>query len=171
MTNKNEQKPLKHKLFLVAGGTASGKSLLIDEAFAEVDKNSYVILRIDNYYRTITELNKKSVSEVNWDEPNVYNWNQIISDINNLSNNKKVNGHKYNYQNGEYDKEKDFEINPAPIIILEGIYALFNKDIRDMSSLNIFISAKNKIRKKRRIERDSKGRYKKTFDTKKFNKQ
>jgi len=82
-----------------------------------------------------------------------------------------VNGHKYNYQNGEYDKEKDFEINPAPIIILEGIYALFNKDIRDMSSLNIFISAKNKIRKKRRIERDSKGRYKKTFDTKKFNKQ
>ena len=168
--DKEKSQKINNKLFLVAGGTSSGKSLLMDEAVARISENDVTLLRMDNYYKTLTQLNKASVSEVNWDEPNAYNWNQIISDIKNLLNNQKVNGHKYNYQKGEYEKDKKFTIYPAPIIILEGIYALFNEELRDISSLKIFIFAKNSIRKKRRIKRDSLGRYKETFDIEKFNK-
>ena len=44
------------------------------------------------------------------------------------------------------------------VILLEGIFSTYNKNIRDMLYSNIFIDIPNKIRKKRRLERDSKRR-------------
>ena len=103
-------KSFKNNLLLVAGGTASGKSAILDEAVKVFDAKDFSLLRMDNYYKTLTQLGAKKVTDVNWDEPFAYNWDQIISDIKNLKNNKQVNGHKYNYQKGEYDKDEKFII-------------------------------------------------------------
>ena len=54
-----------NKLFLIAGGTASGKSAIVDGALKDTDNKNVALLRMDNYYKTLTQLNKNSVSEVN----------------------------------------------------------------------------------------------------------
>lgn len=166
---------IKNKLYLIAGGTASGKSAIADGIVRNVINNcevncedKIVLVRMDNYYKTLKQLGASSVDDVNWDEPSAYNWDQIISDLKNLINGNEVNGHVYDYNIGGYEESKNFIIKPAKIIVFEGIYALYNEEIRNISYHKMFIHADADVRMLRRIKRDSSSRYVDTFNSEEF---
>ena len=54
--------------------------------------------------------------------------------------------------------EKTVELQPKKIVIVEGIMALVNKDIRSIGDLKIFINASRERRLLRRMDRDQKER-------------
>ena len=54
--------------------------------------------------------------------------------------------------------DKTISIIPKKLVIVEGIMALVNKKVRDLSDLNVFIDATRENRLVRRIERDQKER-------------
>ena len=54
--------------------------------------------------------------------------------------------------------DKTVNINPADIIILEGILVLFNEEIRNLMDIKVYVDTDDDIRFIRRLERDMKER-------------
>jgi uridine kinase len=45
-------------------------------------------------------------------------------------------------------------VKPAPVIVIEGLFALYNEDLRNMMSLKIFVDTASDVRFIRRMQRD-----------------
>ncbi|NQX83371.1 MAG: hypothetical protein HRS50_01485 [Mycoplasmataceae bacterium] len=159
---------MKKTIILIGGGTSSGKSMIADILYKQYIKNglSVTLMAMDNYYISIDKLNTKKGEDVNWDSPNVIDWKKFIKDVKDLKENKNVKKSIYNFSTYSHKGEVEYKSND--FIIIEGLFALFNKDVREMSSSMIFIEADDDIRLMRRIIRDMNGRYKDVFDTEKF---
>jgi uridine kinase len=89
----------------------------------------------------------------NFDLPSTIDNEQFISDIKNLINGKTVHQKEYTFNNTNLEP-KLLEINPAPIIMVEGLFILHFKEIADLLDLKIFIDTDEEIALKRRLKRD-----------------
>jgi uridine kinase len=89
----------------------------------------------------------------NFDLPSTIDNEQFISDIKNLINGKTVHQKEYTFNNPNLEP-KLLEINPAPIIMVEGLFILHFKEIADLLDLKIFIDTDEEIALKRRLKRD-----------------
>src|SRR5689334_10082972 len=49
---------------------------------------------------------------------------------------------------------KTITVKPAPVIVIEGLFALYDADLRDMMSLKIFVDTASDVRFIRRMQRD-----------------
>ena len=159
----------KKRLILIAGGTASGKSMIADMFKDQLNiiNEKTTIIRMDNYYKDIKDLKEENVNEVNWDKPIVFDWKQLINDINLLMNGQEVKRKKYSYKTGSYLEEENI-LKPNDNLIIEGLFSLSNRKLRKKSTLLIYVDARHDIRMKRRINRDSNGRYENSFDKEQF---
>ena len=50
--------------------------------------------------------------------------------------------------------DKTITVKPAPVIVVEGLFALYDEDLRDMMSLKIFVDTASDVRFIRRMQRD-----------------
>lgn len=161
---KNER-----KLILIAGGTASGKSMVADNIKKQFEEGGkeVSILTMDNYYKTLEQLGTTEHSEVNWDSPKTFDWDRLKKDIYDLLDGKDIVNHRYIYGAGAYDKE-DIVVKSSDFIMLEGLFALLSEDIRKLADVQIFVNVDEDIRLIRRVKRDSEGRYANNFDSMDF---
>ena len=68
--------------------------------------------------------------------------------------NKTISTPLYDYKTHTREKEKSNKIENVKVIILEGILALYNSDIRNLMSMKIFVDTPSDVRLLRRIKRD-----------------
>ncbi len=157
------------KLVLVGGGTGSGKTViakLLKKQY-EAQGLSATLMSMDNYYKDLNDLPEERGMDVNWDSPNVMNWNQFDIDIAKLINGENVKRKTYEFETFSYPGgEVEYESND--VIILEGIFALFSDKARELATSKIFVHTDDDIRLIRRAIRDSNGRYKIGFNHKVF---
>lgn len=158
-----------NKLILIAGGTASGKSIVADILKKELDSSDQptTIVRMDNYYKSISDLKENDVNNINWDKPLVFDWKQLSKDVELLLNGKEVLRKKYHYETGTYGDEESL-LTPNKNIIVEGLFVLRDKKLRKKSSLKIYVDVNPDTRMKRRIKRDSINRYEDSFNEDEF---
>ena len=76
-----------------------------------------------------------------------------LSDLYNLKNSKQVSIPFYDYKT-HTRKNELLKIDPKPVIIIEGIFSLYNKDIRQLIDIKIFVDTPPDIRVLRRVKRD-----------------
>lgn len=147
------------KLVLIAGGTASGKTTIADLLVRKnLEKNiTSTIVSIDNYYKSIDMLNVDDGKNVNWDDPKTINWNLLKKDINFLLNGKTIFKKSYDFNHYKH-LGKEIEYKSNDLIILEGLFALYDEDLKEISSSKIYVNCDSDIRLIRRIRRDIKGR-------------
>ncbi len=153
------------KIILVAGGTASGKTMIADVLAKEYKKAgiSCTLMSMDNYYISLSELPEENGMDVNWDSPKVINWEQFDKDINDLYNGKDIFKKQYSFELFTHVGE-DIKYESSEVIIIEGLFALLSVHAREIATSKIFVHADDDIRLIRRIKRDSTGRYKNGFD-------
>ncbi len=158
-----------NRLILISGGTASGKSLISDivKEQLETKGEEATIIRMDNYYKSLNDLGEEDVNKVNWDKPSVFDWDQLLIDIDILLSGKRIERKKYCYKTGIYGNEKIL-LTPKKNLIIEGIFIFRNKKLRNKATQLIYVDVDPKIRMQRRMERDSIDRYDESFDEKKF---
>ncbi len=156
---------MEKKIILVAGGTASGKTMIARILADEYKKAgiSCTLMSMDNYYKSLSELPEEKGMDVNWDNPKVINWEQFDKDINDLYNGKDVYKKPYNFEQFTHIGE-DIKYESSEVIIIEGLFALLSRAAREIATSRIFVHADNDIRLIRRVIRDSQGRYKEGFD-------
>ncbi len=156
---------MEKKIILVAGGTASGKTMIAKILADEYKKSgtSCTLMSIDNYYKSLDELPEENGMDVNWDSPKVINWEQFDKDIKELYNGNDIYKTPYDFESFTH-KGEDIKYESSEVIIIEGLFALLSRSAREIATSRIFVHADNDIRLIRRIIRDSQGRYKEGFD-------
>ena len=137
----------------IAGGTGSGKTSIAQAIASDFGKSEVVIIEQDSYYRDLSNLTIKERSSVNFDHPDSVDYNLLKHHLNELIHGNAVNIPIYDF--GTHTRKKDIHtIDKHRIIILEGILALFDQDIRDMMDIKIYVETADDIRVIRRIKRD-----------------
>ncbi len=141
------------KLILVGGGTASGKTYVIDEVIKIIGKENVVHFSIDDYYKDLSDLTLEERKKQNFDHPKAFDWKYMLVQLTDLKNDKAIDKPLYDYK--EHNRSKKTEhIEPKKLVIVEGIMGLVNKKVRDLGDLKVFINASRERRLIRRMDRD-----------------
>ncbi len=76
---------MKTTIIGIAGGTASGKQLLL-EKYTKASQNygSVVVIKLDDYYRQISGLTYEERTKINYDHPDSYDSDLLIKHLNDL---------------------------------------------------------------------------------------
>ena len=141
----------------ISGGSGSGKSSFIKDLRAKFKKGEICVISQDDYYKPRDEIKLDENGVNNFDVPDAFFMEEFKRDIDLLRNGKTVERQEYTFNNKER-KSKLLKISPAPIIIVEGIFVFYNKDIYNTLNLRLIINAKVSDKIIRRILRDRKER-------------
>ena len=150
-------------LVLVGGGTASGKTYVINEVCKHIGTDNVCHLSIDDYYKDQSNIPLEERRKQNYDHPKAFDWKLINSQLLDLKNNKSILKPTYDYTIHTRSEITEL-VEPKKLIIVEGIMALVNKNVRSLADLTIFINATRERRLLRRLSRDQVER-KRTFDS------
>lgn len=139
------------KLILIGGGTASGKTTMakkISEFFDDV-----LIISIDNYYNSNWNIPLKEREKINYDHPKSIEWALFKNQLRDLIGGRSVKMPQYDFTKHERMRER-IHVEPASIIIVDGIFALYDEEIRSMADIKIYVDTPSDIRFIRRLVRD-----------------
>ena len=142
----------------IAGGTCSGKSsiasILVDEFRYTKSIN---IIREDDYYKDQSHMSMEERAKTNYDHPLAFDFDLMYEHICALINGETIEKPTYDYT--VHNRSEITEIvHPSDVIIIEGLFALYNKEIRDLEDIKIFVDTPADIRFIRRLKRDVKER-------------
>ena len=143
----------------IAGGTGSGKTTVVKKIVEKLGKDEVVLLPMDSYYNDLSDIPLEKRFNMNFDHPNAFDWELLREHIALLKEGKCIEQPTYSYLECNRLPET-IHIEPKEVIIFEGIMSLYDKEIRDMMDLKIFVDADPDVRLIRNVERDvvSRGR-------------
>ena len=139
----------------ITGGSGSGKTLFINKLVENMP--TVAVHSMDNYYIQRTKQPKDEQGVENFDTLDSMDIDRYIADLKQLIKGESVELEEYNYNNPNAEKKK-IVIKSSDIILVEGIFALFIAELRELLDLKIFIEAPGFLRLKRRIIRDAEER-------------
>ena len=116
-----------------------------------------LILSHDFYYRANTEIPFEERVKRNYDHPDAFDTDQMITDVKKLKNFQAVDHPEYSFVTHSRTGHT-VHVEPAPVIILEGILIFANEQLRDLMDIKVFVDADADIRLIRRLLRDVKER-------------
>ena len=150
--------PEKPIIIGITGGSGSGKTTIEHEIANQIEANDrIVIMTQDSYYKDNTGLPMSERQKINYDHPNAFDMPLLEAQLNQLLHRKPIEMPTYDFT--EHTRsDKTVHINPADIIILEGILVLFNEEIRNLMDIKVYVDTDDDIRFIRRLERDMKER-------------
>jgi uridine kinase len=153
-TTYNKMKPF---IVGITGGSGSGKTFFLKSLINSFTDKEICLISQDNYYKSkhLQPLDENGIH--NFDTPNSIDFEQYAADILMLKSGKQVERIEYTFNNPN-NEPSILEFNPAPIIVVEGIFVFYFQEIAKLLDLKIFIDAKEHIKLKRRIIRDKEER-------------
>ena len=143
---------MKPILICIAGGSASGKTTVVDEIRSRIQDKA-IFIKHDDYYRVQDHLTKEERKKTNYDHPESLENELLVEHLKMLLDGKEIQKPIYDFV--EQTRKKEIEIiYPKPIIILEGILVLEVASIRDLASIKVFVICDDDLRFIRRLKRD-----------------
>ena len=140
----------------IAGGTGSGKSTFTNR-LKEQFGDKIAVIYYDNYYRAQDDVPFEERKKVNYDSPDSLETDLMISHLRALKEGKTIECPTYDYTVHNRSKET-VVIEPRKVIIVEGILALENEELRNLIDIKVFVEADADERILRRVVRDVKER-------------
>lgn len=143
----------------IAGGTASGKTSVTKSILEELQKThiNSILLEQDSYYKKMDNLTYDERVKLNYDHPDLIDFDLLEKHILKLRGGHSIEKPIYDFQ--IYNRINETEhIEPANLIIVEGILILAMEKIRNLFDAKIFVDTDDDERLLRRIERDLKER-------------
>jgi len=141
----------------ICGASGSGKSTLakrIKDSLA----CSCTIIGQDCYYRNFPDLPFSERIKLNYDEPGIFDFDELLADIDMLESGHAITTKGYDYVNYERADKPDVLIHPPEVLVLEGIHMFYDKRICERMSLKVYLHVDVDICLLRRIKRDIKAR-------------
>lgn len=134
----------------IAGGSGSGKSTIAELLLI---KFNGVIFSADNYYKDQSHLPETERATLNFDDPDMLDWELLLSDLQKLINNQSVDIPIYDFKTHARLKDKTQTVHPARFIFFEGIFGL-NERARHLLDKKLYVHAEEKTFIERRVKRD-----------------
>ena len=137
----------------VAGGSGSGKSTVTREVLASVGASMAAVLMQDDYYLDQSALSFEQRCQTNYDHPDAFDWPLLMAHLQALRDGQAIEMPVYDFTQHNRSSET-ITVKPAPIIVIEGLFALFDPALRKMMSLKVFVDTAADVRFIRRLQRD-----------------
>ncbi|MEQ8514999.1 MAG: uridine kinase [Chromatocurvus sp.] len=145
----------------IAGPSGSGKTLFaqtIREQVGELEPHlDLVLIKEDAYYRDQAHLPLEARQRVNYDHPAAIEQDLLRHHLQRLRRGEAVEVPVYDYSQHTRAPET-LCVNPAPVVIVEGILLLSNPELRAEFDIKFFVDTPLDICLLRRIARDMKER-------------
>lgn len=139
----------------IAGGTGSGKTTLAEKIHRAFPHS--ILISQDAYYKDLSHLALDERACVNFDHPDSLEFSLLRKQLLTLKNGHAIEQPTYSFH-VHARQQKTTHIDPAPIIIVEGILLLAVPEVRDLFDIKIYVDTEDDIRILRRVERDMKER-------------
>lgn len=145
---------MKRPIFIgITGGTGSGKSTIAKEIYRQFGEDCIAMIEQDSYYKDQSHLSMEDRVKTNYDHPNAFDNNLLVSHLESL-----LNGHsiqKPSYDFSIHNRIEDTtKVEPKEIVIVEGILILEDPRIRELLDIKIYVDTDADVRIIRRMVRD-----------------
>ena len=144
---------MKPILIVVAGGSASGKTTVVNKIHKVLGDEDLLVIKHDDYYLDQSHLTPEERKKTNYDHPASLENDLLYSDLLKLLNGESVEKPIYDFVTQNRKKEKEL-VTPKPVIIFEGILALEDERIRELADIKVFVNCDDDLRFIRRLNRD-----------------
>jgi uridine kinase len=139
------------KIIGITGGSGSGKSTIVRK-ISEVIKD-FVFIPQDNYYHSATYISNENITAYNFDHPDAFDTKLLHSHLSSLKVGKPIEMPQYDFVHHRR-KNGIIHVEPKPLVIIEGLMILYDRTIRDLLDLKLYVDTPDDIRFIRRLNRD-----------------
>ncbi|MDL2258168.1 uridine kinase [Eubacteriales bacterium OttesenSCG-928-K08] len=136
----------------ICGCSASGKTSLASGLLKLLNHRAGVI-SLDAYYKPFTDLAPQERKKINFDHPSSFDFELFENHIKAIRQGHHIKFPVYSFEE-QRRKTKTIDFFPTSITIIDGILLYHVPAIRDLFDIKLFIDSSEKMRKRRRIERD-----------------
>ncbi|XP_042528227.1 uridine-cytidine kinase-like 1 isoform X1 [Dipodomys spectabilis] len=139
----------------LGGGSASGKTTVARMIIEALDVPWVVLLSMDSFYKVLTQQQQEQAARnnFNFDHPDAFDFNLIISTLKKLKQGRSVQVPIYDFTT--HSRKKDWKtLYGANVIIFEGIMAFADKTLLELLDMKIFVDTDSDVRLVRRLRRD-----------------
>ncbi len=137
----------------VAGGTCAGKTVVCERLAEKAGEERLALIRLDSYQVDHTHQSAAERAATNYDHPSAYDWELLNDHLARLVAGESVLAPTYDFAvHNRSDIVRPVE--PAPVIVVEGILVLHDAALRDRFDLKVYVDADADIRFIRRLQRD-----------------
>lgn len=138
----------------IAGGSGSGKTTVTRRVVDAVGEHGAAVLNQDNYYRDQSDIPFEARLKTNYDHPAAFDWDLMLAQLDALTSGVPIEMPTYDFaRHTRSDVTKT--VLPAPVVVIEGFFALYEPRVRDKMHLKVFVDADADVRFIRRLQRDT----------------
>jgi uridine kinase len=140
-------------IIAVAGGSASGKTTVVDKIVARFEPDDVTVIKHDDYYKDQSHMPLTERYKVNYDHPFSLDNDLMFKQILDLIRGEAIVKPTYDFEQHTRSTKTE-TIVPTKIVILEGILIMEDARIRDLCDIKLFVEADDDLRFIRRLTRD-----------------
>ncbi len=137
----------------VAGGTGSGKTTVANRVLERVGAENIAYIPHDAYYIDLGHLPQQERAKTNFDHPDSLETRLLVEHIKHLRASEPIEIPVYDFTT-HTRTTKTLHIDPAPIVMVEGILIFAEPELRALCDVKLFIDTDADIRFIRRLRRD-----------------
>ena len=134
----------------IGGGSCSGKSSIAGRLSTLVG-GGLVVLGLDSYYRDFSGVPE---DEIEVDVPEALDDTLLVKQLAALAAGRPVEKPVYDYTAHCRRTGGGLPIEPGEYVVLEGLFALYWPEVRELLDLGVFVTVDHDTALQRRIERD-----------------
>ena len=140
----------------ICGASGSGKSTLARELAKRLEGRC-IYIKQDSYYKDHPDMTFEERERINYDEPEAFEHGALLDDLRALRSGRSITAKNYDYtQHRRCDSGE--RIEPADVVLVEGIHVFYDQGVRDMLDFKIFIQVDPDVCLLRRVKRDIRDR-------------
>jgi uridine kinase len=137
----------------IAGGSGSGKTTFSKKIIHRVADSAVALLHQDSYYLPAPAPGLRVHGEPNFDHPDAFDWPLLRDHLRRLKAGDQVAVPVYDFRTSRRQPETVL-VGPCRAILMDGIFALWDAEIRNLFDLKIYLHVESDIRFIRRLHRD-----------------
>lgn len=137
----------------VCGGSGSGKTTVMKHMIQRIGRDNLTLVDHDAYYRDLKHLPFEERTKQNFDHPSSLETELMIRHVEALKNGYSIDMPVYDFVN-HVRAEHTERVEPKKVILVDGILIFYEKELRDLMHIKVFVDTDADIRLLRRLTRD-----------------
>jgi len=135
----------------ICGGSGSGKTTIVRKIQELVGEFAFVAQ--DNYYRSAEHVSNVNITGFNFDHPSAFDTDLLVEHLSLLKSGTAIDMPQYDFVHHRR-REETTRVDPSRLILFEGILIYFDRRLRDLIDLKLYVDTPDDIRFIRRLGRD-----------------
>lgn len=147
------------KLYMIgiAGPSCSGKTELARRLAGLLSASAPAVISMDSYYRNLSALDPEERARCNFDVPEALDLGLLAQHLRILARGEGVDKPVYQFLTHTHAPQGE-RVEPGEFIIVEGLFALYWEEVRELLGTRVFIDVDDDVCLSRRLARDTRER-------------